>query len=232
MAPISNHPMTPSDFIDRIEELYKNARSSAFKHERVSRGRSHSISGMLEDLMAAYLATHDLYGRKFFVDQPIRMMLPDGEGPKKLKTKYPDIVVQNTNGVIENLIDLKADLGWMRNELFDFALKMDGQIEEIKDSQTSFKRGEDKVLLEGHFSPNLKHHIIIVTMKNSNKKAELDFQRVQGELPNVEIYCLSDGVHPNVYDSHKQTEKHGNTTAKECEFEALVRNICHDLDAP
>ena len=113
--------------------------------------------------------------------------------------KYPDIVIQKKNGRIENLIDVKTDIGWNRDGLYSFCKEWEKRIESIKETKTFFKQGKDKSENHGIFSKNLKYHVLIVSKSNSDKKLVSDYQRVKNEMKNVCLYLLSDGMHPNTY---------------------------------
>lgn len=48
--------MTPEEFIKKIRDLYQQAKNPRYYHPRIRRGRSHSISALSEDLVAAFIA--------------------------------------------------------------------------------------------------------------------------------------------------------------------------------
>jgi len=69
--------MTADDFVKTIIRAYRNAREvyedNIVKGDitKVFRGRSHSISGVSEDLFANYLVSNDTAITAVYVDQPI-----------------------------------------------------------------------------------------------------------------------------------------------------------------
>lgn len=208
--------MKPDQFIREVKSLYIQAREPRFIGSRVERGRSRSISSDLEDLMAAYLEKQDCQNdRTFFVDQPINL---DG------RIRYPDIMIQNSNGVIENLIDMKTDMGWARGKLIELAEEWNKRIGSIRSQDAvKFKRGRDKTVVPGTFSKRLKYHIVVLSMKNGGKVTEKHFDIIKnGAFPNVEIYKLSLGEHPNTYAESDKIKK---TSANFDDFDALQRNL-------
>ena len=183
--------MDPDEFVTKALRAYAEARKAKYPCERVERGRSHSISAALEDLMACYLARNDTKERRFFVDQPIMLA---GE------TRYPDVVIQNAEGEIENLVDMKTDPGWARGGLKDFASEWNERVQLIRQQGAiKFKSGEhNEERSATGFSTHLKYHIIFLTLKNGSKTTKEHFREVQnGMFPGVEIYCLTEGEHPN-----------------------------------
>ena len=219
MTRLSGIPCTPERFVETVVELYESARDTTFAHKRVRRGYSHPISGKLEDLMAAYLATKDQAERMFYVDQEIRYAG---------KAHRPDIVVVNTDGVIENFVDLKTDPGWNRNGLYDFAKKPWAErVKLLRDKLVTYKDGVDKTADKktATVSSALKAHIVFLTMKNGSERAEEDFKRADRELAEVEMYRLTDGSHPNQY-RRKAGETLQKVKPNVDDFGRLVENIC------
>ena len=185
------YKMTPKEYFRKIIELYEISRVPQFYNPNIQRGRSASISSGLEDLTALFIALNNPKQCQYFTDQPMKF--------KGTTTKYPDIVIQNQNGMIEHLIDVKTDTGWNRNGTYDFCEKWEKTIAKAKGTKTSFMRGLDKVLIKGDFSSDLKYHVVVISKRNSGKNIEVDRARVTENLHNVCLYILSDGIHPNKY---------------------------------
>ncbi|ORP90904.1 hypothetical protein B7969_03855, partial [Vibrio cholerae] len=72
-----------------------------YPHEKLYRGRNHSISGIGEDLLGAYLISR-LEGVQIFIDQPLSMI------DKSLSTRYPDLLICEDNE-IKNILEVKMD---------------------------------------------------------------------------------------------------------------------------
>jgi len=208
--------MSPEEYFREIIKLYHQSRNSKYYNPSIKRGRSSSISSELEDLTALFIALNNPNQCLYFTDQPMKF-----EGST---TKYPDIVIQNNDGIIENLIDVKTDIGWNRDGMYPFCKEWEKRIELIKGTKTSFKQGKDKSLNHGRFSEELKYHVIVVSKINSGNKIEIDYERVKNELNNVCLYVLSDGIHPNNY-KHSQSETIKNITIHGDEFERLFSYI-------
>ena len=183
--------MSPEEYFRKIVELYHQSRDPKYYHPNIKRGRSTTIASGLEDLTALFIALNNPNQCSYFTDQPMKF-----EGSS---VKYPDIVIQKKNGRIENLIDVKTDIGWNRDGLYSFCKEWEKRIESIKETKTFFKQGKDKSENHGIFSKNLKYHVLIVSKSNSDKKLVSDYQRVKNEMKNVCLYLLSDGMHPNTY---------------------------------
>jgi hypothetical protein len=184
--------MSPELFFLEVITIYQRAKEQKYSDLNIFRGRSVSASSDIEDLTARFLSLNMPKNYLYFVDQPMKF--------KGFSTKYPDIAIQDCEGgLIRNLIDVKNDLGFKKSSgIFDFCEKWDAIIESVKGTETHFKLGHNKELLTGAFSENLKYHVVIITKKNSGQKIEDDQKRVD-KLKNVNLYILSEGVHPNKY---------------------------------
>lgn len=183
--------MTPEEYFRKIIELYHDSRQPKYYNPNIKRGRSSSISSELEDLTALFIALNNPNVCSYYTDQPIKF-----EGST---TKYPDIVIQNQSGVIQNLVDVKTDIGWNRNGMFAFCKEWEKRIESVKGTNTEFREGDTKIWNQGRFSRRLKYHVMIVTNKNSGKSLEKDYIKVKEQFRNIRLYILSEGLHPNNY---------------------------------
>lgn len=180
-----------NDFFKELIRLYVEAGQSKFPKQNVFRGRSASVSSSLEDLFADLLAKNNPNQCNYYIDQPMKFT-----GEKN--NKYPDIVIQNQDGVIEHLIDMKADLGWNRNGVIEFCNEWEKRIEAAKGTATTFKNGMSKEPVTGMFSENLHYHIVVATQFNSGKKVLADHVEVKSKFKKVSLYILSDDTkHPN-----------------------------------
>jgi hypothetical protein len=190
---IMYYKMMPAEFFEKLIGLYCEARKSKFSNPNVLRGRSASISSSLEDLFADFIAQNNPNKCTYYIDQPMKF-----EGEEN--HKYPDIVIQNQDDVIEHLIDIKADIGLNRHGMLDLCMEWEKRIEAAKGSDSSFKNGDSKETLTGKFSNNLKCHVVVVTQENSSEKKLLeDYDQVKTQCKNVGLYILSSGKHPNEY---------------------------------
>jgi hypothetical protein len=184
--------MSPKEYFRKIIELYYESRNPKYYNPNIKRGRSSSISSELEDLTALFIALNNPNQCSYFTDQPMKFL---GN-----TTKYPDIVIQEEDtGIIRNLIDVKADIGWNRHGMYSFCEEWDRIIESVKGTPTTFKQGIDKTQNIGKFSDQLKYHVLVISKINSGKEIENDLIKVKNNLSNVCLYILSDNIHPNNY---------------------------------
>ncbi|GAB5856438.1 hypothetical protein [Staphylococcus aureus] len=65
---------TEVEVIEHLVKAYKEAGKPTYPHENLYRGRNHSISGIGEDLLGAYLISR-LEGVQIFIDQPLSCLL-------------------------------------------------------------------------------------------------------------------------------------------------------------
>ncbi len=147
--------MPPKEYFRKLIELYHQSRDPKYYNPNIYRGRSSSISSELEDLTALFIALNNPHQCNYFADQPIKF-----EGST---TKYPDIVIQNKDGSIKNLIDVKTDIGWNRESMYSFCAEWEKRIESVKGTDTEFRKGKNKEKLVGRFSDELKYHILLIS---------------------------------------------------------------------
>ncbi len=186
------YKMTPEEYFKKIIELYHQSRDPKYYNPNIKRGRSASISSALEDLTALFIALNNPNQCLYFTDQPIKF--------NESTVRYPDIVIQNKNGTIQNLIDVKTDIGWNRSGLYSFCDDWDKRIESIKNTITTFRLGKEKKIVQGKFSNDIKYHILIISKINSGNQIIKDYAEVKNKLKNVCLYVLSEGIHPNNYE--------------------------------
>lgn len=209
------YTMTPHDFFVKIIELYQNARKPTCNSLNIYRGRSASISNNVEDLTALFIALNNPNDCKYFIDQPMQF--------QNSSYKYPDIVIQNTDGLIYDLVDVKTDIGWNRNGMLEFCKKWEDAIEKVRNTPTSFKTGINKQKRDGHFSETLHYHILVLSKINCGKNIEAVHSQVLKEFKNVSLYILSEKVHPNSYDVNIDVAK--KITINNNEFERFFKII-------
>lgn len=208
--------MTPREYFRKLIELYSESRETKYYNPNIKRGRSASISSSFEDLTAIFIALNNPNQCHYFVDQPLRF-----EGST---TKYPDIVIQDINGDIKDLIDVKTDIGWNRAGMYPFCEEWEKRIESIKGTNTQFKVGTTKEVKSGRFSNDLRYHILVASQENSGSKVIEDHKHVKDNMNNVYLYLLSDGVHPNNYKMN-QEDTLNLVNIHESEFERFFNQI-------
>lgn len=207
--------MTKEEFFERIIDFYQESRKVSVEASNIHRGRSASISSKLEDLTAAFINEAIPRNCVFYTDQPITL---NGT------TRYPDILIQESDGTLSHLVDVKTDLGWKRNKMFEYSEKWDKIIENSKGQHVNFKSGIDKKNLTGRISEKLKLHVVIASLKNSGSQLKSDYENIKASYSNIEIYILSQGIHPNDYN-HSKNELLQKIEIRDSDFSALIRNL-------
>lgn len=143
--------MTQSDFINKTREAYLNARKCIYapqKHaEILSRGTSHSISSISEDLFGCYCAdkvkTAD--NIKIYIDPPVSFKGTSLKNKSRKKSLLirPDLMITKEN-IATCFFDIKTDLGYKRKDFFNQAKERDEQLNKIKGKKSSSNDGETK----------------------------------------------------------------------------------------
>jgi len=206
--------MTSLQFTEKVIELYTRARHSSFYHPKIRRGRSHTISAQVEDLLAAFLGFNLLKDFDIYVDQPITV-----EGIKK--QLYPDIILSE-QGILKSFIDVKMDLGWNRDGFIKFCQDKDKEIDKTLSRKYNLKDGLTKKVSTGHISNMLKYHVVIISNKNiSETKFNRNIEETK-TLNHLKVYCLTSNQHPNTYDELKTVLD--SIKINNDQFEALLEN--------
>ena len=128
--------MTPQEFMRKVIELYHLSRIPQYYHPQVRRGRSHSVAGRTEDLVAAFLGFNLIQQCEIRVDQPITVK-------ETGQIVYPDIALLES-GQLKQVLDVKMDLGWNRRGLPKFCEEKRTMIEDIRRSPVQLKDGITK----------------------------------------------------------------------------------------
>ncbi|MBF8963899.1 hypothetical protein I0P70_11625 [Pontibacter sp. FD36] len=193
--------MNNTDFINRIAEVYVDARALAYGdfQSQIKRGKSHSISGKAEDLFALFLAKNlNDQSLKYFVDKPISFRVNEQSRKKAIQ---PDLFIMNKSGVVTHYFDLKMDLGWQR-ELQPYLKDKNELIQQIRGKKASYKSGGEKHQVT--FSDNLVYQIIILSGKNINGDALESHKVFCTPFDTLKLYVLTSGVHLNMYGNDKR----------------------------
>lgn len=208
MAPVSSRielhaskslsrSMTPDDFFLHVIRIYQRARVPKNFDKKIKRGRSRSVSSLVEDLMAYYLISNNKNIETLYVDQPMYF--------KCIKKQvYPDIAIVK-KGVISAFIDLKMDLGWNREGLFNQCKKHRKMILRMRGSICQLRDGKTKDQLQYEISHKANYSVVLISSRNINSvQLASHMSRAKTLLPDVDIFVLSKG-HPNRYGvRHKE----------------------------
>ncbi len=179
------------EFLHQVIRLYRSARKPKFINKKISRGRSHSISSIVEDLFAHYLSRY-IKCDHIYIDQPVSISGFDNR-------IYPDLVIIRNNRIAA-FIDLKMDVGWNRGGLYDLCKKHYSKIDAIRGKKCKLREGINK---KDHFyitDKKLSYNIVLISDQNvglrtlnDQIKQSLDFN------PDIEIFVLTTEEHPNAY---------------------------------
>lgn len=187
--------MTKEQLIESIVGLYQDARVPKYQNQKISRGRSHTISSLVEDLFAIFLIENDSTIDKILIDQPIRLM----GGVRK--TIYPDITIIRGDQIVA-FLDLKMDLGWMRDGVSKLCQKDQDIMNDNAGELCEYRYGESK-----EFSTRIKisnsavYDIVVISDQNISKQT-LENQRemINKNLHDkVMLHILTKKEHLNTY---------------------------------
>lgn len=195
--------MTNTEFVEHIIRLYRQAEKSTeeFADPSIHRGRKHTISSMVEDLLAKYICER-------LADQTLELWIDYAisfkpAGAKSTKTIYPDILIVRPFGHVFKalaLIDVKMDLGWKRN----LGGTMPAKAKEIKDLQALrlatrkiFDKNGKRVKQDVHISSDIK--LSYAVMSDQNMGDASLFQGIKDEVakcPNeLALYTFTTGAY-------------------------------------
>jgi hypothetical protein len=163
----------------------RNAREPKYYHPDIMRGRSSPVYNEINDLSAFFIDMNNTSGCSYITDLPLKM---NGN-----TTKLFDIVIQNSKGEINNLIDVKIDVGWSKpSRLISSHTEWEKRLNSVKGTKTSFKQGANRTKVIGKFSKNLKYHSVFIAKRYIGNPFNKDYDDVRRKLKNVFLYVLSD----------------------------------------
>lgn len=183
--------ITREKFTIEAVKLYQIARLATFKDEKITRGRSHTISSKLEDLFAKYLVDNIPGVQNILIDQPISV--------QGMNTTYPDISIISNNQIVA-FCDLKTDLGWNRNGLESLSDRNINYLKKVRGLKCRYKDGNSKIMREIEISKNVIYDIAVLSDKNISRavlSGHIEKVHTIGDI--ARIYILTKGVHPNDY---------------------------------
>lgn len=215
-----------SNFLNDVKTEYEKARfvykdkEMKKKTTHVHRGRSRIIASIIEDLFAKYL------WREFknvhihiFVDQGITL---DGKG----QPYYPDLVIckkkEKYKFEILYMIDLKMDIGWIRNKYEEYMSNSKEICEKMKRA-ISLKgnkgdvEDEEKEKLEFCINKKACYDVVIVSSRNSGKYESKLIKKSKNK--NTNIWVLSSGGSLNQYKIKKEVKAENET------YEVLIEKM-------
>lgn len=212
--PENERNMTQSDFIDKTREAYLNARKCIYipqkNAEILSRGTSHSISSISEDLFGCYCVNKIKTANnsiKIYIDPPVSFKGTNLKNKSKKKSLLirPDLMITKES-VATCFFDIKTDLGYKRKDFFNQAKERNDQLNKIKGEKSSSNDGETKEKNNITISQNVKFVYIVISQGNINKETQIEFIENIRALENVEVFLLTIGDHLNSYHDNPKWE--------------------------
>ena len=210
------------NFLSDVKKEYEDARyvyAGKNKTRRVHRGRSRIVASITEDLFAKYLC-REFKSVHVFVDQCITL-----EGKKKV-SYYPDLVIckkiTKESFEILYMIDLKMDIGWIRNKYEEYMSNSKEICEKMKRAiSLKGKKGdvedEEKEKLEFCINKKACYDVVIVSSRNSGKYESKLIKKSKNK--NTNIWILSSGGSLNQYKINKEVKAENET------YEVLIEKM-------
>jgi hypothetical protein len=149
------------------------------------------VAPALEELIAYWLAVNLPRDVEIWVDQPVRFA-----GVNRIAWYFDIAIIRNE--AIRAILDIKADIGWMRDEFTEICRRHRRRVQRIRG-----RMGEIRDRLRGghraiRVSKRCCHHIVIISGENiSANQREAAIRRAKLCEPELHVYILSQGTHPN-----------------------------------
>lgn len=223
--------MEQTEFLEKTRKAYLEARECSFLPKSnasiLSRGTSHSISSITEDLFGCYCAEKvaEPNGIKILIDPPISFKgteLKNKSGKKSLLLR-PDIAFTKDN-IVNCFFDIKTDLGYKRFEFLNQARDRNNQLNTIKEKYAHYKDGKTKINQRIKISSNIKFVYVVISQGNIGRDKMENFISGIKLLENVEVFVISKGEHLNSYNEISKTE------INETDFNGLDKLINEKLN--
>ncbi|QMU63374.1 MAG: hypothetical protein GKR88_03165 [Flavobacteriaceae bacterium] len=205
--------MEQTEFLEKTRKAYLGARECSFPPKSnssiLSRGTSHSISSITEDLFGCYCAekVREPNGIKILIDPPISFKgteLKNKSGKRSLLLR-PDIAFTKDN-IVNCFFDIKTDLGYKRFEFLNQAKDRNNQLNTIKEKYAHYKDGKTKINQRIKISPDIKFVYVVISQGNIGKDKMNSFINGIKLLKNVDVFVISKGEHLNSYNEISKTE--------------------------
>ncbi|WP_340156630.1 hypothetical protein [uncultured Winogradskyella sp.] len=223
--------MEQTEFLEKTRKAYLEARECSFSPKSnssiLSRGTSHSISSITEDLFGCYCAEKvaEPNGIKILIDPPISFKgteLKNKSGKKSLLLR-PDIAFTKDN-ITNCFFDIKTDLGYKRFEFLNQARDRNNQLNTIKEKYAHYKNGKTKINQRIKISSDIKFVYVVISQGNIGQDKMENFISGIKLLENVEVFVISKGEHLNSYNEISKTE------INETDFNGLDKLINEKLN--
>lgn len=205
--------MKQSEFLEKTRKAYLDARECSYLPKSnsnvLSRGTSHSISSITEDLFGCYCAEKltKPNGIKILIDPPISFkgtVLKNKSGKRSLLLR-PDIAFTKDN-IVNCFFDIKTDLGYKRFEFLNQAKDRNNQLNIIKEKYAHYKDGRTKINQRIKISSDIKFIYVVISQGNIVRDKMNEFISGIKLLENVDVFVISKGEHLNSYNDISKTE--------------------------
>ncbi len=198
--------MTQEEFVKKIRDAYLKARKCIYvpnyNNCTLSRGTSHSISSITEDLFGCYCANKVQSDNKIniYIDPPVSFKGTElkNKSNKKALLIRPDLMISK-NDIATCFFDVKTDLGYKRKDFFSQAKERNEQLELIKNKLCSIKDGMTKEKNNIKISNKIKLIYVVISQGNIKKSVQDEFIKQIKLLKNVDVFLLTTGDHLNSY---------------------------------
>lgn len=225
--------MTSDQLIAQVQKYYSDSRISEFSKSGISRGRKHSISSKVEDLIASFISDHlDDDSLEFWVDYPMSFKserkLTKNQNPASI-TIYPDIAIvkKSVNGfVIKHIIDIKLDLGWKRDlketidkahtTIYDLRKVRRGSLKQLDEYGN---KSTQSISID--FFDQIIWHVVVISDQNitaSQMRQNEDYANEISARHPLHFYVFTREKHPNG----------GQPVIQHAEIERFLGNIKND----
>lgn len=203
--------MTHEEFLKSIRKAYLEARKIIYKPQMdqgiLSRGTSHSISSITEDLFGCYCADKVVNPSniKILIDPQISFAVSKlrNKNDKKALLIRPDVALTKSN-VATCFFDIKTDLGYKRKEFLEQAKERGEQMSIINGVKSTYNDGETKIQNPLLISKKIQFIYIIISQGNISKLKLDNFINDIRMIKNIDILLLSTGDHLNAYHQNPQ----------------------------
>jgi predicted Rdx family selenoprotein len=163
------------------------------------------ISGVCEDLLAAFLDSHLNAYDEILVDQPISFF------DSKETTNYPDIALLRRS-TLADIVDVKTDLGHQRKKKDALRFYNDESdfIKRIRGKEGSITKGNERRRIK--VARNCLYHLVIISGRNITERELgqwLEIGTARKYAPYVSTYVLS-GLSPNSFHPNELADATSN----------------------
>lgn len=189
-------PDNATGLIKEIVELYHEARTPLYPHDKVERGESRSVFAQTEDLFACY------FGNKFSTKLD-KVLINQNLILKGAENRKPDItLIRGEEAKV--FVDLKMDLGFKRNGFNEIVESTEVWLETARGKPFHyFAKATGRTPIEAAVGQGAIWLYIVISNSNMGKC----LIPLSDSSTGVETHVVIDGFHPNTYSVSKRFAK-------------------------